>query len=584
MKILLILTVIFLSQGLVYAQDIYEKQLKDFDLDGSGAYQNHTSTNDNLNDNKHLNVSAVDESQLTIPSFTKVTTGAIVTDLGLSLGCSWADYDKDGDLDLYVTNNSGNNFLYSNNGDGSFDKITTGIIVNDGGNSSMGMWGDYNNDGNIDLFVVNKGPIFNAEDNSLYKNNGDNTFTKITTGIIINDAGYSFGSSWGDINNDGYLDIFVVNELVASQTNFLYTNNGDETFTKITSGDIVTMSTNSYSSVWGDYDNDDDLDLFVANNGQNNLLYNNNGDGTFTTITTGAIVNDLGSSISANWVDYDNDGDLDLYVSNSGAQENNFLYDNNGDGTFTKITAIEIVNDNTATLCSNWADVDNDGDLDLYISSVQQNLMYLNNGDKTFTKVLNHTIISENLSSRGCTWADYDNDGDLDLFISNYGSANSLFTNDGNGNNWINIKCDGSGSNTSGIGTKIWVKANIDGSPVWQYRQINMQSGYLAQNSLNEEFGLGNAQIVDSIIIKWPSGLTETYTNKNVNKFYSATENQGIVTAVEDFNGTGTSNLASFNLLQNYPNPFNPSTKIRYTIPAVISGVIVKKCCWNLYK
>ena len=159
----------------------------------------------------------------------------------------------------------------------------------------------------------------------------------------------------------------------------------------------------------------------------------------------------------------------------------------------------------------------------------------------------------------------------MDLFISNYGSANSLFTNDGNGNSWINIKCDGSGSNASGIGTKIWVKATIDGSPVWQYRQINMQSGYLAQNSLNEEFGLGNAQIVDSIIIKWPSGLTETYTNKSVNAFYSAKENQGIVTAVEDFNGTGTTNLASFNLSQNYPNPFNPSTKIRYAIPAVIS-------------
>ncbi len=120
--------------------------------------------------------------------------------------------------------------------------------------------------------------------------------------------------------------------------------------------------------------------------------------------------------------------------------------------------------------------------------------------------------------------------------------------------------------NTSGIGTKVKLKATINGVPVWQYRQINMQSGYLAQNSLNVEFGLGNAQIIDSIIIKWPSGLTETYTNKSVNAFYSAKENQGIVTAVEDFNETNGTGLTTFNLSQNYPNPFNPNTNIRYAI------------------
>ena len=157
-------------------------------------------------------------------------------------------------------------------------------------------------------------------------------------------------------------------------------------------------------------------------------------------------------------MDYDNDMDLDLYVSNGNAQ-NNSLYENNNDGTFTKVTSIEIVNDGTHTLCSNWADIDNDGDLDLYITTLNNNLLFVNNGDKTFTRVTTNAITADNSSSRGCAWADYDNDGDMDLFVANYGVANNLYTNDGNSNSWINIKCDGTGSNKSGIGTKVRVKA-----------------------------------------------------------------------------------------------------------------------------
>ncbi|MFQ5675188.1 MAG: FG-GAP-like repeat-containing protein, partial [bacterium] len=206
-----------------------------------------------------------------------------------------------------------------------FTRITTGDIVNDSGLSGGCSWGDYDNDGDLDLFVSN----LSDDDNFLYSNNSDGTFTKITVGEIVNDGGKSVGSSWGDYDNDGDLDLFVANE--HGQNNFLYQNSGNGTFSKITIGAIVVDGGNSLSTSWGDYDNDGNLDLYVANSGNNNFLYQNNGDGTFTSITTSTIV-EMGNFRGCNWVDYDNDGDLDLFVAIWG--DNNFLYANNGNGTF----------------------------------------------------------------------------------------------------------------------------------------------------------------------------------------------------------------------------------------------------------
>jgi parallel beta-helix repeat protein len=170
-----------------------------------------------------------------------------------------------------------------------FTRITEGDIVNDGGNSLGTAWGDYDNDGYLDLFVTN-GRLISEENNFLYRNNGDGTFIKITTGDIVNDVGNSSGAAWGDYNNDGYLDLFVANGWwIAEQDNFLYRNNSDGTFTKIITGDIVNDEGPSWGSSWGDYDNDGDLDLFVANGfwsfEHENFLYRNNSDGTFAKIT-----------------------------------------------------------------------------------------------------------------------------------------------------------------------------------------------------------------------------------------------------------------------------------------------------------
>ena len=206
---------------------------------------------------------------------------------------------------------------------------------------------------------------------------------------------------------------------------------------------------------------------------QGNLLYQNNGDGTFTLITDGDIVNDRGKSMSSIWGDYDNDGDLDLFVANTGRQDN-FVYSNNGDGTFNRFVASIIA-------------------IDL--------------GD-----------------SYGSSWGDYNRDGHLDLFVTDWNGDNRLYKNNGNENHWINLRCRGNQSNVSAIGTKIRIKATLDGEPIWQMREISGQTGRSNQNSLNVEFGLKDATVIDSIRIEWPSGHVQILTEVAVDEFMTIKE------------------------------------------------------------
>jgi len=485
-------------------------------------------------------------------TFTRITTGAIVNNGGQSYGTAWGDYNNDGYLDLFVSNCCDEaNFLYYNNGDGMFTRITNGDIVNEAIHSEGISCGDYNQDNFLDL-VVGSEPCL------LYQNNGDETFTKITTGDIVNDPG-GF-PSWGDYDSDGDLDLVVG----GGGYNSLYKNIGNGIFNKITYGDIVWNDGNS--PCWIDYDNDDDLDLFVANYGDNNCLYQNNGNGIFIKITTGEVVNDSGAfSSGSSWGDYDNDGDLDLFVANGGfdAVENNFLYTNNGDGSFTKITYGDIVNDGGQSNGSSWVDYDNDGDLDLYVTnggfvlSQHNNFLYDNNGDGTFTKNTTESItipVEVWYWSLGHSWGDYDNDGDLDLFVANdNGQNNYLYTNNGNSNNWINLKLLGIQSNTSAIGAKVKVKATINGTETWQLREISGQTGYFSQNSLNVEFGLGDASSIDSIKIEWPSGIVEYYFNTAVNCLYIATENLGLFPLTKNVYPGDTDNNGAVNEMDVLP-------------------------------
>jgi hypothetical protein len=517
-----------------------------------------------------LFISIILPSCLLSQNFIIITSGPIVNDGGWCYGSCWADFNNDGYLDLFVVNNqtgSNNNFLYINNGDGTFSKVTTGIIVNDGGSSYGCTCADINNDGYLDLFVSNYGM-----NNYLYTNNGNGIFTKVTTGAIVNDGGNSTGCSWGDYDNDGWVDLFVCNR---NQNNFLYHNNGNGTFTKITTGAIVTDNSNSGGCAWGDYDNDRYLDLYVANAGPAvDFLYHNNGNGTFTKITTGPVVSDVEHSSGGSWGDYDNDGDLDLFVTGGViGQSYDRLYKNNGDGSFTKITGDPIVTYFHWAGGGGWADFDNDGFIDLFSGGYDGiNLLFKNNGNGTFIRIDTGAVVNDGGYKMGASWGDYNNDGFVDLFIARnnyFGGNNALYKNIPNSNKWINIKCVGVISNKAAIGAAVFCKAVINGQTVRQMQVVSSQTGgaISGEGSLNIEFGLGNTSVIDSIRIQWPSGIIDRYASIPINQFITAIEGQGLV----PIKGVSQSSPSKFELFQNYPNPFNPTTKIKFDIPASLS-------------
>jgi len=499
-------------------------------------------------------------------SFTKITSGAIVNDGGWSYGCCWADFNNDGKQDIFVCNNqtgNKNNMLYLNNGDGTFTKVTAGIVVNDGGSSYGCTAADFDNNGTIDLFVSNYG-----ENNFLYSGNGDGSFTKITSGSIVSDGGNSTGCAWADYDKDGYVDLFVCNR---NQANFLYHNNGIGTFTKITSGAIVTNVSNSGGCAWSDFDNDGYPDLFVANAGPAaDYLYHNNGNGTFTQVTGDPVVSDILHSSGGSWGDYNNDGYQDLFVTcgviGSG---NDRLFRNNGNGTFTKILSDPIVNTVHWAGGSSWGDFDSDGWLDMFVGGYDgPNFLFKNDANGSFVKIDTGILSTDGNYKEGAGWCDYDNDGNPDIFTARnnyFGGNNCLYRNNGTNNKFINIKCVGMISNKCGIGAKVYVKANTGSGSITQMREISSQTGgsISGMNCLNAVFGLGNTAIVDSIIIKWPSGIIDRYGQLQPDRFLTAVEGQGIT----DIFRNNAVIPEKFSISQNYPNPFNSESVIKYEIP-----------------
>ncbi|HXJ57373.1 MAG TPA: CRTAC1 family protein [Verrucomicrobiae bacterium] len=457
-------------------------------------------------------------------SFTKITTGPVATDSEQSVGCAWGDYDNDGFIDLFVTrfDNISVNMLYHNERDGTFTRFIAGAPANESNVRSAGcIWGDFDNDGFLDLFVANLGT---TAINWLYHNNGNGTFQKMTGAqagaIASNPAGRSVSAAWGDFDADGNLDLFVANGALAeNNVDALYRNLGQGRFTNIAVASGITEALFSTQGTWADVDGDGRLDLFVTHNaGQGNYIYRNLGGGAFRAISSGNALNEALNSVGSAWGDYDNDGHLDLFVVNStldASPYQNVLYRNDGSGVFERITTGDIVNEFSSRFRScAWADYDNDGHLDLFVTQEgSNNRLYHNNGDGTFLSVTEGAVVTDIAASTGCSWGDYNNDGFLDLFVANGGlsgrQSNFLYRNDRNSNHWIKVRCVGTVSNRSAIGAIVRARALINGAIRWQMRHISGGDGWLCQNSLDVSIGFGSATNIDLLRIEWPSGIIQ---------------------------------------------------------------------------
>ncbi len=459
------------------------------------------------------------------------------------MGVAWGDYDNDGKVDLYLSKYGVANSLMRNNGT-SLGSVTNPLLSDTGYGYGVA-WGDYDNDGNLDLYLA-KGNTANK----LFHNEGGGNFTEVT-GSPVNDTGDGRGLAWADYNHDGFLDLYLVN---GYSSNKLFQNDGAGGFIDATTPPLDDTGTGT-GVAWGDYDNDGDLDLYVANYGQPNQLFRNDRAAGFTDVSAPPL-NDAGKGRGVVWGDYDNDGDLDLYLSN--ALSANKLFRNDGAAGFADVTTPLLGNTGDGRGVE-WGDFDNDGDLDLYLAnSLGANKLFQNNGAAGFSDATPLVLANMN-SSEGVATADFDDDGDLDIYLVDSGTFDKLFRNDlASGNHWLHVDLTGTVSNRSGIGARIRVVAG----GLSQIREVSGGSGYLSQSSLTAEFGLGSATVVDTVEVRWPSGILQDSLAVAADQRIRITERNNAPVDVGDLPLP-----KRLTLLSNIPDPFNPATQIRYLLP-----------------
>lgn len=491
--------------------------------------------------------------------FTRLSAGDLVHTPSASRSANFVDVNGDGWDDIFISNGPSagqNNFLYLNNQDGTFTTVTDDPIVQDLGKSDGASFADMDNDGDLDAMVV----TWYGQNNFLYRNKGDGSFEYLDDSPACNINSFSETAAWGDVDNDGWVDLYVTNSS-GMKRNLLFQNDGTGALERVAAGALVLDARTSRSADWIDYDGDGDTDLFVTNEGteKNHLFRNDNG--TYVKITDNTIVEIGRNSTGSSWGDVDNDGDFDLFVANFQNQDNQ-LFINEGGGNFTAISTGDIVTDGGCSFGSAFADYDNDGDLDLFVCNAfctgEENFFYRNENG-TFQRITDEPMAMDQGWTFGCAWGDINNDGYLDLALANCkdeNQNNALYQNQGGNNNWLKINCLGLQSNAAGLGAIVRAKAQIGDNVVWQTRRITGQSGYCSQNSLTVHFGLNTATLVDSLIIEWPSGWQDTMTNIAVNQQCVAREGQGI--------GCGTTAIESAEAVHDLqlkitPNPIHDS-------------------------
>jgi hypothetical protein len=498
----------------------------------------------------------------------------------MSGGVALFDYDNDGYLDIFFVNSltvelvkanqKTRSVLYRNNRDGTFSDVTDKARVGDVGWGMGCAVGDFNNDGFDDLYVTSIGP------DHLFKNNGNGTFTDVTQKAGVSDPRFSTGAAFLDYDNDGKLDLFVTNYVGFNMDNLpafgegpscqfkgvpvqcgprglpgagdsLFRNNGDGTFTDVSKKAGVADARGYYGLdvVGSDFDGDGWIDIFVANDSTPNFLYHNNGNGTFSEIgfESGTALDKNGNEQGCMGVtlgDYDHDGLLDLFITNFD-DEYNVLYRNAGKGSFVDVSyesGVAMISLPYVGWGTKFFDYDNDGWLDLFVANGhaypqrdryrQRKLLHRNNRDGTFSEVAAQfgSALMEERASRGTAFGDIDNDGDVDIVVNDLDSVPQLLRNDGgNKNNWIIVKTIGTKSNRNGIGAKVKV---VSGDLI-QLDEVRSGGSYISQNDLKLHFGLEKRTSVDQIQVRWPSGAVDTLTNVAVNKVVTVKEGKGLV-------------------------------------------------------
>lgn len=456
-------------------------------------------------------------------------------------GGAWGDVDGDGINDLFlpvVQDSLGNNIppvIFKSDGTGQFTKLVIPELANETIVTRSVKIIDVNNDGLNDLFLTRS-----SSNDLLLTKNSDGTYSKTLFSEYA--QGGLPGGNWIDYDNDGYLDLFANTSLGAGTASdkYLLHSNGDGTFTRITEGELVTDFGFTYDTQWADYDNDGDPDVIVLNRGinpsvqSNSRLYKNNGDGTFTRVLGSVFETILSYDRTASWGDYDNDGDMDIFIGSQSLNTNpqfiNRLYTNNGDGTFSEAIGSMVVEGGLGTFGSAWADIDNDGDLDLFAMGFT-NVLYYNNGDGTFTKYTTPELFNAPYPSLqklyGPALEDVDGDGFLDFHnggFSNPEIPNIIYRNTTPATaarKWVKINLTGVASNRSAFGARVYVTT---GSKK-QIRERHSHSGHATQSSPTLHFGLGSASIINEIRVVWPSGIEQF--------LYNVTPNQ-IINVIED--------------------------------------------------
>jgi len=510
-----------------------------------------------------------DQSGVSFVHFGATRNSLLPEDMGS--GLAWGDYDNDGDDDLFVVNFAGDIIdeprvcacaLFQNNSDGTFTDVSketqTDIVL-------YGMaptWADYDDDGDLDLYIT-------AYGKNVLLRNDNNVFTDVSLISGVDDAQFGAGASWADYDMDGDLDLYVTNYVdftfseddiqeakrqygaevpftlnpssYPAQPNVLYRNNGDGTFTDVAKASGVDdKEGRSLGATWFDFEGDGDLDLYVANDVSKNGVYQNNGDGTFTDIGAISLAADYRGAMGLAVGDVDTDGDDDLLVTHWVAQEN-ALYENMlGEwGDSNRVSFMDTAEDHGLGQISlhmvGWAtglvDLDNDGLLDLWVvnghtleeennqTQLQQQEMQLFRQveGKGFFEIGKDACaeLATQFVGRGGAHADFDNDGDMDIAVLKFGEGVMLLENKSETTgNWLRVHLEQPPPNVFAIGATVSVRIG----DVVRTMQVGVDGSYLSQHQMDVQFGLGDAEIIDELIVTWQDGSTTVQTDVAVDQ------------------------------------------------------------------